>query len=71
MKFMIIFHQSIHFFLFLLQIKAYTEDNDTFLFLLSTRAGGLGLNLMMADTCIIYDSDWVSEAIVEKKAYFF
>jgi len=28
------------------------------IFLLSTRAGGLGLNLQTADTVVIYDSDW-------------
>jgi SWI/SNF-related matrix-associated actin-dependent regulator of chromatin subfamily A member 5 len=29
-----------------------------FLFLMSTRAGGLGINCQTADTCILYDSDW-------------
>ncbi|KAF2756029.1 hypothetical protein EJ05DRAFT_441690 [Pseudovirgaria hyperparasitica] len=32
--------------------------SEYFIFLLSTRAGGLGLNLQTADTVIIYDSDW-------------
>ncbi|KHJ94915.1 protein, SNF2 family [Oesophagostomum dentatum] len=33
-------------------------DSEYFLFMLSTRAGGLGLNLQTADTVIIFDSDW-------------
>jgi len=33
-------------------------DNEIDVFLLSTRAGGLGVNLTAADTCIIFDSDW-------------
>ena len=45
-------------FLFL-QIHRFQNDPDYKIFLLSTRAGGLGLNLMAADTVIIYDSDWV------------
>jgi len=34
------------------------KDSEIFIFILSTRAGGLGLNLQTADTVIIFDSDW-------------
>ena len=33
-------------------------DSNVFLFLMTTRAGGLGINLQTADTCILFDSDW-------------
>lgn len=38
--------------------KFNAPDSPFFLFLLSTRAGGLGLNLQTADTVIMFDSDW-------------
>uniref|UniRef100_H2YVT5 Global transcription activator SNF2L2 n=1 Tax=Ciona savignyi TaxID=51511 RepID=H2YVT5_CIOSA len=38
--------------------KFNAKQSEIFIFLLSTRAGGLGLNLQSADTVIIYDSDW-------------
>ena len=41
------------------QIDAYNAEGSTkFIFLLSTRAGGLGINLQTADTVILFDSDW-------------
>ncbi|XP_043275129.1 ATP-dependent helicase brm-like isoform X2 [Venturia canescens] len=40
-------------------LKKFNDPGSNyFLFLLSTRAGGLGLNLQAADTVIIFDSDW-------------
>ncbi|KAF2151128.1 SNF2 family DNA-dependent ATPase domain-containing protein [Myriangium duriaei CBS 260.36] len=39
-------------------VAAFQSSNEIFVFLLSTRAGGLGINLTSADTVIFYDSDW-------------
>jgi SNF2 family DNA or RNA helicase len=41
------------------QMEMFNDPNSEFkIFILSTRAGGLGLNLQTADTVIIFDSDW-------------
>ncbi|KAJ4459900.1 putative SWI/SNF chromatin-remodeling complex subunit snf22 [Paratrimastix pyriformis] len=41
------------------ELAQFAQPNSNyFIYLLSTRAGGLGLNLQSADTCVIYDSDW-------------
>lgn len=39
-------------------MRLFNTDPDHKVFLLSTRAGGLGINLTSADSVIIYDSDW-------------
>lgn len=39
-------------------VEDFQSKSDIFAFLLSTRAGGLGINLTAADTVIFYDNDW-------------
>lgn len=40
-------------------LSTFNDPNSPYqVFILSTRAGGLGLNLQSADTVIIYDTDW-------------
>ncbi|KAK6922725.1 SNF2, N-terminal [Dillenia turbinata] len=49
------------------QIKEFNDPDSIYrIFILSTRAGGLGINLTSADTCILYDSDWCR---IMKRAY--
>lgn len=44
-------------------IDKFNKDPNIFAFLISTRAGGLGLNLTAADTVIFFDSDWVCKVL--------
>ncbi|MBE3049972.1 DEAD/DEAH box helicase family protein, partial [Candidatus Bathyarchaeota archaeon] len=44
------------------------DGSEDFCFLLSTRAGGLGINLMTADTVILFDSDWNPQADLQAMA---
>jgi len=39
-------------------VETFNANRKIFLFISSTRAGGIGLNLTGADTVIFYDSDW-------------
>jgi SNF2 family DNA or RNA helicase len=39
-------------------MERFNTDSSIFCFILSTRAGGVGVNLTGADTVIFYDSDW-------------
>jgi SNF2 family DNA or RNA helicase len=39
-------------------MERFNSDSKVFCFILSTRAGGVGINLTGADTVIFYDSDW-------------
>lgn len=39
-------------------LQIFNENSEYQVFLLSTRSGGHGLNLQVADTVIIFDSDW-------------
>ena len=50
-----------------MSIKNFTEE-DTFVFLLSTRAGGVGLNLTAASTVIFFDSDWNPQLDLQAQA---
>lgn len=49
-------------------IDRFETEKDSFMFLLSTRAGGVGINLTAADICIIYDSDWNPQNDVQAQA---
>lgn len=39
-------------------VDEWQKNSDVFIFILSTRAGGVGINLTAADTVVFYDSDW-------------
>ncbi|CAN6703921.1 unnamed protein product [Malus baccata var. baccata] len=47
-------------------LKSQADQNGAFVFMISTRAGGVGLNLVAADTVIFYEQDWNPQ--VDKQA---
>ncbi|TMW55068.1 hypothetical protein Poli38472_013830 [Pythium oligandrum] len=49
-------------------IERFRSSPDTFVFLMSTRAGGVGLNLQRADTVIMVDSDFNPQADLQAVA---
>src|SRR3954447_18373501 len=51
-------------------VSDFQSDPSIFVFLLSTRAGGLGINLTSADTVIFYDSDWNPTTDEQVQSFF-
>ncbi len=49
-------------------IDRFESEDDSFIFMLSTRAGGVGINLTAADICIIFDSDWNPQNDIQAQA---
>ena len=49
-------------------VDRFNKDSSLFVFLLSTRAGGVGLNLQAADTAIMYDGDWNPQIDLQAQA---
>ena len=49
-------------------VEQFNTDSSLFVFLLSTRTGGVGLNLQAADTAIMYDSDWNPQIDLQAQA---
>ncbi|KAK8899684.1 choline dehydrogenase 6 [Tritrichomonas musculus] len=49
-------------------IERFNRGQDLFVFLLSTKAGGVGINLTTADTVIIYDPDWNPQNDIQAEA---
>ena len=65
---MLIFSLTFHTYIVQLLNMIFSADSDRFVFLLCTRAGGLGINLTAADTVIIYDSDWNPQNDIQAQA---
>ncbi|KAK7293403.1 hypothetical protein RJT34_16268 [Clitoria ternatea] len=49
-----------------MHLNSEVDQNEAFVFMISTRAGGVGLNLVAADTVIFYEQDWNPQ--VDKQA---
>lgn len=48
------------------EIKNFMTDPEIFVFYITMRSGGLGINLTAADTVVFFDSDWVSFKTIDE-----
>ena len=49
-------------------MERFNRDTKYFVFILSTRSGGIGINLTGADSCVMYDSDWNPMMVRERES---
>lgn len=52
-----------------MMVDEFNSNPEYFVFLLTTKVGGLGINLQSADRVVIYDPDWVGFSLSTANTY--